>query len=117
MNPEFTIKWDGPTLILLVTQNDESFVLDACAKLEETLAEQPLAEGLGVVVDFGRIELFGSMMLEAIRLLWTRLSNVNGRLACCGGSKIVSEVLELSRMNRICPHYDSRAAAVAAVSG
>lgn len=56
-----------------------------------------------VVVDFGKIEYFGSAMIEALLILWKRISVRHGRLAVCCCNGVCGEVLRLSRFDMMWP--------------
>jgi hypothetical protein len=57
----------------------------------------------------------GSVMIEAMLLVWKRIRPKNGRLAVCNASDIASEILELSNLPAIWAICDSRDEAIDAV--
>ena len=68
-----------------------------------------------VVFDLSFSPYLGSVMIEAMLLLWKRLRPKNGRLAVCNASDVASEILELSNLPAIWSICDSRDEALAAV--
>ena len=69
-----------------------------------------------VVVDFGRIEYFGSAMIEALLILWKKINARQGKLAICRCNQVCAEVLKLSRFDTMWPLYTTLDAALAGMA-
>jgi anti-anti-sigma factor len=70
-----------------------------------------------VVLDFGSIGYFGSIMLEFIVQLAKRVKAKGGRLAICNGTSVVKEIFTISRFDKLYPIVASRDEALKAVAG
>ena len=76
-------------------------------------AEPPL-----LVLDMAVTEFFGSSFIEALFRVWKKLNPRPGaKFAISGLQPYCKEVLEVTHLDRLWPLPDSRAAAVALVSG
>ena len=53
------------------------------------------------VIDLGKLEYFGSVVLELLVVLWKRLSSRNGKLALCHVSPVGLEILETAKFDTI----------------
>ena len=68
------------------------------------------------VIDFGQVQLFGSTLLELIRVLWTDLTAAGGHLLLCNVSAFGREVLEISKFDQIWTVVETRTQALASMS-
>jgi hypothetical protein len=83
-------------------------------EVDELLAAQDAASLRAVVACFDEAEGFGSMMLEALLLIWRRIQPHQGRLLLCGLNDFTREVIETAHYHLIWPIYPDRRQAVAA---
>lgn len=116
ISPLFEVEVTQPTLIVLPQENvcslaDER-VQPELMRLQERLENPALRN---VVIDFGRIEYFGSSMLEAMLKLWKQVHALGGRMAVCNVSEIGREVLQVGRFDTLWQVYDTREAALLGV--
>jgi len=66
-----------------------------------------------VIVDFGNIDYFGSVMLELLVSLGRTLKPWNGHLILCNLSETGVEILNIARFNTLYPITTSRQTAMA----
>lgn len=90
---------------------------DATVQTEWQEILNRIAEGSvrHVVFDLTFSRYLGSVMIEAMLLVWKRIRPKNGRLAICNASDVASEILELSNLPAIWSICDSRDEAFKAV--
>jgi anti-anti-sigma factor len=69
-----------------------------------------------VILDFHRTDTFGSTALSFFLRLWKAVTGRHGRLAFCNVSAHETEILRVTRLDRLWPVCLSRDEAVAAVS-
>ncbi|MEX0700911.1 MAG: STAS domain-containing protein [Planctomycetales bacterium] len=112
----FRIEQEGDVL-LVGLQRPVGSLADAQIhdEVEILLQKVDAAQPAAVVVDFRHVSYFGSMMLEALRVLWNRLEAHGAKLVLCNVSDVGREILELAKFDTLWPIYPSRAAALAAV--
>jgi anti-sigma B factor antagonist len=68
-----------------------------------------------VVIDMAATDYCGSATLAFFLKLWVRVRERQGRLALCGVSPVVRDVLAATKMDSIWPVYPTREEALAAV--
>ncbi|MEO8497890.1 MAG: STAS domain-containing protein [Planctomycetota bacterium] len=68
---------------------------------DEVLALSETAEIRHAIIDLGKLEYFGSIVLELLVGLWKRISNKQGKLAICNASPLGREVLHVARFDTI----------------
>ena len=64
-----------------------------------TLAETPAVRH--AIIDLGKLEYFGSIVLEMLVGLWKRISSKQGQLVICNVSPVGREVLEVAKFDTI----------------
>jgi anti-anti-sigma factor len=69
-----------------------------------------------VIVDCGEVPYLDSTALNFLVGLYTSTTNRGGRLALCGLNERMSEVMRITRLDRVIPLYRDRAAALAALA-
>jgi anti-anti-sigma factor len=53
------------------------------------------------IIDLGKLEYFGSIVLELLVVLWKRLSGKGGKLALCKVSPVGLEILHIAKFDTI----------------
>lgn len=81
------------------------------SELDQVLADLQATDSQDVIVDFCETEYFGSSMLEALRLIWNRVHEHQGKMVLCRVSPIGREILEVARFHELWPIAHDRAAA------
>lgn len=69
----------------------------------------------GAVIDFDHVDYFGSLMLEALRGLWSELQSLGLPLVLCNVRGVCREILGVTKFDQVWPIFDSRRAAVDSV--
>jgi len=103
---------------IVVTPLEELGELDSCpmeagAKKILQLLEDPAVHN--VVMDFHRIDYYGSSALAFFIRLWKRVRDHKGRMALCELSEHGREILKTSKLDQFWPVYPSKEEAVLAV--
>lgn len=79
------------------------------ALLDPRIADRPLR---GVIVDFEHVDYFGSLLLEALRGLWTELQPLRIPLLLCNVRGVCREIIAVTKFDHLWPMLDSRQAAL-----
>ena len=112
----FEMEQQGDTLVITPLHSLGSLVeSEIQSELSEAL---DMIDGEGarnVVIDFVKMPYFGSSLLESQLRLWRSVERAQGKMFLCNVSDVGKEVLEISRLNRIWPVYDSRDDAIQAI--
>src|SRR5260370_11850170 len=87
--------------------------MEAGAKKILPLLEDPTV--LNVVMDFHRVDYYGSSALAFFIRLWKRVRNHKGRMALCELSEHGKEILKTSKLDQFWPVYPSKEEAVLVV--
>ena len=112
----FEAEQEGRVLVLRPHKNVSSLGdLDLYTEVEEFCEQLRRSEIDRVVVDFGEVEYFGSLMLESLRILWNAVHAHGGRMALCNVSDVGREILAISRFDTLWPVCASRSEALSAV--
>jgi anti-anti-sigma factor len=111
----FLAELQGDTLIVR-PQGDaagfrESDIARELATLLEIVGDPRIAN---LVVDLGRSNYFGSVVIGAIHNLGMKVRNGGGRLGICDASDEMVETLRTLKLDTIWTHYDSLKAALKA---
>jgi len=61
-----------------------------------------------LVIDFGVVQLLGSIIIGSLLKFARRVSNRGGRVAFCGASPQMREVLETMNLGQLWPYCESR---------
>ncbi len=73
------------------------------------------AQPAEVLVDLSQLSFFGSTFLAVLIEAWKRLQKRGGRLALCGASTVVQEILQAARLHTVWKVYPTQAEALAEV--
>lgn len=68
---------------------------------EQVLSLSETPDVRHAVIDLGKLEYFGSIVLELLVGLWKRISSKHGKLAICNVSQVGREVLHVARFDTI----------------
>ena len=106
-------------ILLIRPQHSISSLADAdlMGEMDQLCTQLGQSNVKHVVIDFAAVEYFGSVMLEALRLLWNTVHAAQGQLALCNVSPVGREILEIAHFDKLWPVCDSRDAAVRTVRG
>ena len=68
-----------------------------------------------MVVDFGEVEVVGSIMISSIIKLARSIADQRGIAAFCNSSETMRDVISTMNLTKLWAHYDTREEALAAV--
>lgn len=105
----FHVETSGRTIVVVPQQNigslaDEQVQPELQAILQQ-LAQPDLAN---LVIDFEKVDYFGSSMLEAMLKLWKTVDAAGGKTAICNLSRVGLEVLQIGRFDTLWTILPSR---------
>lgn len=83
------------------------------AELDAVLQSLQQSGAKSVLVDMGQAAYFGSSLLEALRILWTKVEARQGRMALCNVSPLGLEILQLAKFDHLWPIRADQAAVFA----
>ncbi len=70
-----------------------------------------------VVIDFAKVAYFGTVMLGALRVIWRRVDDREGKMALCNLSEMGREILRVSGFDLLWPICASREEALREIGG
>ncbi|MBI1314915.1 STAS domain-containing protein [bacterium] len=70
-----------------------------------------------MVVDFGEVEVVGSIMISSLIKLARSIANQKGTAAFCNSSENMRGVISTMNLTKLWPYFQSRDEAIAAVNG
>lgn len=98
----FKIEVARHALILSPQRNISSLAEDEVQSQWDGIVARLDEPGIAhVVFDFGKINYFGSSMLEAMLYLWKKIDAEGGKMAVCSLSSTAAEIIHLSRFDAI----------------
>lgn len=65
-----------------------------------------------LIIDFGGVELVGSIMISAIIKLARQITSRNGQAAFCCASDTMQDVMQSMNLTRLWPYFDTQEAAI-----
>lgn len=111
------IHHQGEFIVLEVSSAIESLDHSAGSILADIIlgpvraAEHPM-----LIVDLAKVDLFGSMFLTVLMRCWQNCVTRGGMMVLCGVGERVRELLNIVRLDRLWPIYESRGEAMTALS-
>jgi anti-anti-sigma factor len=66
-----------------------------------------------LIIDFGTVEIVGSIIISSIVRLARKISARQGHAAFCNASPTMQDVVQTMNLTRLWPYFDSREAAIA----
>ncbi len=87
--------------------------LSAVKDLSRILADVEISS---VLIDFSRVQYFGSSVLEGLRLLWKELGAGNRQVFLCELSEVCEQIVRLSHFDHVWTIYPTRDKAIAAIA-
>ena len=111
MNTGHLFEWDRRESVLLIvpTCNIGSLAEENVKpELDNIFAQLESPHIKGVVIDFERVEYFGSSMLATLHRLWQQISKTGGKMAICNVSNMGREVFRVTRFDTLWSVCDSR---------
>ena len=91
---------------------------DRIAQINEPMAEAAKADPPKILIDLAPIEFFSSSFIEVLFRVWEQIKEKDGAvLAICGLAPYCHEILQVTNLDNLWDVYDSREAALSAMSG
>jgi anti-anti-sigma factor len=114
----FLVEAKGDTLI--VSPTGEAFEFRHSLVISEMntileLLEEPEVRNL--VIDLGREEYFGSVIIGAVNNMINNVLDRGGQVATCNASEEMRNVIQIMNLTERWPNYPSRRKALKAVKG
>lgn len=114
----FEVERDGDVLVIAFCEEVTGFADSALLhEFDELLATPTSGQPLSVIVDFQKMQYFGSSLLEALLYVWNRIHPAGGKMLLCNLSAVGREIVEVSKFDTIWPICKSRGEAKAALQG
>ena len=114
----FEAEQDGNVFLLCPRHNISSLAdADLMGEMNQLCAQLGQSDVHRVVVDFSHVDYFGSLMLEALRMLWNAIHPAGGKMALCNVSPVGRDILEIARFDQLWPVLGSREEAIETVRG
>lgn len=82
-------------------------------ELEQIIARTADRQTCKIVVDFHQTSYFGSSMLEALRIIWTRIEDREGQMVLCNLSPVGMEIVQIAKFDHLWPICATRQEALA----
>jgi anti-anti-sigma factor len=112
----FEIEREGETLIVTPRTNLGELAFQKIESgADEVLDLLNASSAKNVVLDFRRVDYFGTTALGFFLNLWKRVRGWNGRMALCNASEHAKEILKLTKLDGLWALYGSKGAALRAV--
>ena len=116
MSDVFGLRQDGDVAIVVLRHDVGSLTdADVLTEVEGLLQRLDTVEVRGVVIDFGKVEYFGSTLLEALLRVWHKVHPDGKTMALCRVKPVGLEILDVSKFNTLWPICGSRREAAEAV--
>ena len=116
MSDVFGLRQDGDVAIVVLRHDVGSLTdSDVLTEVESLLERLDAVETRGVVIDFAKVEYFGSTLLEALLRVWHKVSNEGKSMALCNVKAVGLEILEVSKFTTLWPICPTRKEAAEAV--
>ena len=105
----------GQVLVIKLQEETTGFIeADIVAEAQELLERLKRLQLDRVLVDFGNVDYFGSLVLEAVQGVWKGVQP-EGRVAICHLSQVGLEVLQISKFDTVWEVFSSREDALASL--
>jgi anti-anti-sigma factor len=104
--------------VVIVTPNGDATgfryqdIHTATNSLVDSIRRQQISR---MVVDFGEVDIIGSIMISSIIKLARSIADQKGTAAFCNSSASMRDVISTMNLTRLWAHYDSRDEAISAV--
>ena len=111
----FLAELSGNTLVVHPQGDAAGFRhADISNELKTLLALVDDPQVVNLVVDFGRANYFGSLVIGAVNNLGVKVRNAGGRIGICDTSDEMLEALRILKLDAIWTQYDSVKSAIKA---
>ena len=116
-NENFEIEWHNGCIVVLPASNVETLLWDLIEQAAEiVMAPLKKVEVPMVVFDLNKVQFFGSVFLSLLLRCHKYVKSRGGELVLCGASPLARELLSVTALDTLWAIYDTRQAALDAVS-
>ena len=110
----FDVEENGKVLIISPQGSEHGFRHETVHHEYNALFRQLEDQKIdSLVVNFGRVDYLGSIMLGVIIRLSSRVTNMGGRVVICCCSEQMMEVLMSQNLHKLWAHFDEQDVAIA----
>lgn len=110
----FRCQEEGSALVLEVLRPVGSLAeQDVMRELDGIIAITANQPTNKIVVDFHQTAYFGSSLLEALRIIWTKIERREGRMVLCNLSPVGMEIVQIAKFDQLWPICHTREEALA----
>jgi CheY-like chemotaxis protein/anti-anti-sigma regulatory factor len=109
-NPKFfRSAWAGTVLVVQILKPVGSLAeQEVMHEIDQILLSLEKTPSCKVLIDFGQTAYFGSSMLEALRIIWTKIEHCEGRMMLCNLSPVGKEIVQLAKFDQLWPVCETR---------
>ncbi len=105
---------EGSALVMEVLRPVGSLAeQDVMQELDQIVAITAKCPTCKIIVDFHQTTYFGSSMLEALRIIWSKIEDREGRMVLCNLSPVGMEIVQIAKFDHLWPICSTRAEALA----
>lgn len=105
----FRCEKDGTVLVVQVLRPVGSLAeQDVMKELDRILAVAAELPTCKVIIDFGQASYFGSSLLEALRIIWTKIEHHEGRMMLCNLAPVGKEIIQIAKFDHLWPVCSTR---------
>ena len=85
---------------------------DVMRELDQILAATENLPSCKILIDFNQAAYFGSSLLEALRIIWTKIEHREGRMMLCNLAPVGKEIVQIAKFDHLWPLSETRAEAL-----
>ena len=114
----FRVELPGGTIVISPAGNIESLSADLLAEAAEMMTELiETHESPMLVIDLSNVPTCSSVFMSFLLRCHKSVKSRSGEMVLCGTSRMLRELLSLTRLDTVWAVYETRAEAIAAVDG
>ncbi|HET6423349.1 MAG TPA: response regulator [Planctomycetaceae bacterium] len=114
INPQFfRCQQEGSVLVVQVLRPVGSLAeQDVMRDLDQILIATENSPSCKVLIDFNQAAYFGSSLLEALRIIWTKIEHREGRMMLCNLAPVGKEIVQIAKFDQLWPVCETKAEAL-----
>lgn len=85
---------------------------DVMQELDQVLLATESMPSCKILIDFNQAAYFGSSLLEALRIIWTKIEHREGRMMLCNLAPVGKEIVQIAKFDHLWPLCETRAEAL-----
>ena len=112
-NNVFAVELVGQTLVVTPQGDSAGFrYIDIHSETNAVITAVDRQKARNLVINFGSVEIVGSIMISANIKLARKINSKNGQAAFCCASDTMQEVMQSMNLTRLWPYFDSQKSAI-----